>query len=149
MNGQLDSFLHKNIPITSAMGIETLCATKQRVVLKAPIKNNINHKSTAFGGSLHGVATLACWSLLHLNLDPIYQGKIQIVIADSTINYLVPVTADFLAECSLPDEKAWKRFLLALDRKKMGRISLESKISCKDTVCVNFTGTFAAIITNG
>ena len=64
---QLENYLHKHIPISSAMGIHVDHAATDHIILKAPLSNNINHKMTVFGGSLHSAATLACWSLLHVN----------------------------------------------------------------------------------
>ena len=54
----LEKYLHKHIPISSAMGVKVDVASSERVVLSAPFLNNINHKQTVFGGSLHAVATL-------------------------------------------------------------------------------------------
>ncbi|MCE2983935.1 MAG: YiiD C-terminal domain-containing protein [Parachlamydia sp.] len=106
---QLEDYLHGHIPISQAMGITVEEATFDHVILKAPFQPNINHKKTVFGRSLHAVLTLACWSLLHLHL----KDK-QIVITDSQITYLAPVTNDFKAICQAPDRQQMERLIKTL-----------------------------------
>lgn len=146
MNSNLENYLHQFIPISAAMGIRVERASTQQIVLSAPIANNINHKFTVFGGSLHAVATLACWGLLHLNLHEKFNGHEQIVITESHVDYLAPVTADFMAETTLPAPDSWERFVTTLSKKGKSRIELKSKIYHGNKLCVDYTGTFAAIV---
>ena len=141
----LEDYLLKHIPISSAMGVSVDSASPGRVVLKAPFSNNINHKQTVFGGSLHAVATLACWSLLHVNLVNLYGKNVQIVIANSNVDYLAPVASDFKAECLLPNEVEWNKFIKMLEKKGKGRIKLCAKIFQNDQLCVDYSGTFVAL----
>lgn len=140
MNMQtLEEYLHRHIPISAAMGIRVEEASEDRVVLFAPFSNNINHKKTVFGGSLHAVATLACWSLLHLNLQ-----EVQIVITHSEVAYQAPVDGDFRAECKMPEKKSWQRFMKMVQSKGKARIALEATIAHKGRLAVQFQGVFAA-----
>lgn len=142
MKKQLEAYLHLNIPISKAMGIMVVEASLEKVVVSAPFAVNINHKRTVFGGSLHTVATLACWCLLHLHLK---EKHVQIVITASEVSFEAPVEADFQAECRLPEEHDWQRFLNALDAKGKARIQLSSKIYHNDRLAVDYRGTFAAL----
>jgi len=143
----IEEYIHRNIPISKAMGahIETIDPTQ--VVVSAPISNNINHKKTVFGGSLHAIATLACWSLLHANLLDLSENY-EIVITHSDIDYLAPVTSDFKAKCLKPDVEKWNRFLSTLKSKGRARIKLSSTIHQDEILAVSFNGTFAAIKRN-
>lgn len=143
MKNELEEYLHQHIPISVAMGIKVADASLAGVKLIAPFLNNINHKKTVFGGSLHAVATLACWSLLHLNLKDAHAA--DIVITNSNIDYLVPVHTDFAAYCILPEESTWKRFNTTLMHKGKARIKLKAQIFQNEKLAVNFTGTFAAL----
>lgn len=138
----LETYLLQHIPISKAMGVEVKSVSPQKVVLKAPFINNINHKQTVFGGSLHAVSTLACWSLLHLHLK---ENNIQIVIAKSEVDYLSPVAADFEAECSMPDVLDWDKFLKMFKKNDKARIKLHAQIVQGTKLCVKFTGIFVAI----
>ena len=135
---ELKNFLYNSMPLCSAMGIEVVNADPGHVILRAPLQPNINHKMTAFGGSLHSLATLACFSLVHVNV------KGEIVIASSEVEYLAPVTADFQAECKMPDPLEWERFLKIFQKKGRARIKLTSEVWQGDKLCVKFNGAFVA-----
>ncbi len=143
----LEKYLHKHIPISSSIGVKVEISSSEKVVLAAPFLNNINHKQTVFGGSLHAVTTLACWSLLHINLAALFQESIQIVIASSEVKYLAPVTSDFKAECLHPHLDLWERFLTTLRRKGKARLQLNAKIFEEGQLCVDYSGVFVAIST--
>lgn len=143
----LENYLLEHIPISSAMGVSVDLASVDKIVLKASFIPNINHKKTVFGGSLHAVATLACWSLLHVSLVHLLERDVQIVIASSAVEYLAPVAGDFQAECSMPDALDWERFLKILQKKGKGRLKLFAKIFQNDQLCVDYSGIFVAIKT--
>lgn len=145
MEQLLETYLYENIPLAKAMGIQIAQASLDKVVLFAPIANNINHKKTVFGGSLHAVATLACWSLLYLKLKEQESQPYQLVIAKSEVNFLLPVQSDFYAICLTPEEQVWQRFLRSLHSKGKGRIQLSAQISEANKLCVDYLGTFAAL----
>lgn len=145
METHLEAYLLKHIPISNALGVKVECATSAQVILSAPFLNNINHKNTVFGGSLHAVATLACWSLLHVNLLNLFEEDFQIVIASSEVFYLAPVVSDFKAECSIPDPLDWQKFQKTLQKKGKARLKLNAKIFHGAKACVNYSGQFVAI----
>lgn len=145
MEKQIETYLYKNIPITQAMGIQVEVASANKVILWAPFANNINHKKTIFGGSLHAVATLACWCLLYVNLKEVSEGQFQIVITKSDVDYLAPVDDDFKVECLIPETSEWQKFINMLHLKGKARIKLSAKIFHKDRLCVDYKATFAAI----
>src|SRR5665647_2180784 len=99
----IEAYLYENIPLSEAMGIKVEYASLDKIILKAPLKNNINHKKTVFGGSLHAVSTLACWCLLYVNLAIASKDVLQIVITKSEVNYISPVNDDFKVECLMPE----------------------------------------------
>lgn len=135
---ELKEFLYDSMPLCSAMGIEVVKVEPDCVVLSAPLQPNINHKKTAFGGSLHSVATLACFSLIHVNL------KGEIVISHSEVEYRFPVTDDFIAECRMPDPVEWERFMKIFQKKGKARIQLSARIVQEGRECVAYRGTFVA-----
>ena len=146
LESNLENYLLEHIPISKAIGVKVDVASLEKVVLEAPFINNINHKQTVFGGSLHAVATLSCWSLLHVNLKSLGED-VQIVIASSKIEYLAPVSQDFKAICCQPDNETWQFFLKVLNKKRKARVKLQAKIFQNDKLCVDYSGTFVAIKT--
>lgn len=144
---QLEAYLYKNIPLSRAMGLSAVCATPERIVLSTPLEPNINHKSTAFGGSLQAVATLACWSLLYVNLQDLARPS-EIVITNSNIDYIKPVTGRFDAVANLPEPTRWNHFRKMFDRRGRGRIRLAAHILQDGDMAVDYTGSFAALPTS-
>ena len=143
----LQNYLYENIPIAQALEITVEQATTSRVVLKAPLHPNRTHKKTVFGGSLHAVMTLSCWSLLFVNLEKLSE-TIEIVIQKSEIDYLLPVNMDFRAECLFPEQARWLKFEKLLLKKGKAKIELKAQIYQQDRLAVNYRGIFAAIRIN-
>jgi len=141
----LQDYLFENIPLTRALGVSVIEASLERVVIGAPLDANLNHKRTAFGGSLHMMATLSCWGLLYLNLRKL-SSPTEIVIAKSEIDYLLPVKEDFVAVSSFPKIEDWRRFESMLMKKGKGRLPMISTILSTDgRDAVTYRGEFAAL----
>lgn len=140
----LQTYLFDHIPISQALGVEIETISDNEIIIAAPFLNNINHKMTVFGGSLHAVATLACWCFMYKQLIHLL-GKIEIVISHSEVDYLLPVTSDFKAICSKPDEKAWDVFYKTFSKKGMARIKLNAKIYQNEELAVDYQGTFVVL----
>ena len=140
----LESILHRDIPLTQAMGIKVLDWHDQQLRLYLPLEANVNHKSTMFGGSLYCGAVLAGWGWLHLRLreEGIEDG--HIVIQEGQIGYPLPVTHDATAICAAPEEKVWKRFVATYKRYGRARLALDTWIvnEGSEERAVTFTGQY-------
>lgn len=143
-NIELQNYIYENIPLSKAMGIMVIKATSDNVILNAPLNLNMNHKKTAFGGSLQSLATLCCWCLVHINLQN-FNAPVEIVISKSEIKYLLPVTDDFKAECLLKDKKAFMHFKDSLKKRSKARIQLKAKIFQDSKLAVDYIGEFVAL----
>lgn len=140
----LERYLHRQIPLSAAMQVSVRAAGTGSVVLAAPLEPNINHKSTAFGGSVSALAILAAWSVLHLRLlDEGLTG--EIVIQSNRMDYQRPITGPFTATSALVDPSAWPAFLAMLTRKGRARIEIGSVVAQGDSVAGRLTGRFVAL----
>ena len=137
----LEKYLHEQIPASAALKIKVNNCSETKVELSAPLSANLNHKNTAFGGSLSVIAILAGWSLIFMRL---YGVKNEIVIQESSISYLKAVKDDFLSICKYEDSKRWERFSQSFNRRGKGRIIVESSIYCNNEVVAKHTGTYVA-----
>lgn len=136
----LERTLHDEIPLSQAMGIRVAGFDGTSLRMTAPVAPNINHQSTAFGGSLYSLSVLCGWGLLHLKLAEARLHK-HIVIQDADIRYLLPVDHDMNAECKV-DEAKLKNFLRALEKHGRARLSLDVVINQDDQVAVEFSGRY-------
>lgn len=141
MISQLQEVLHTEIPLTKHIGISVIEQTDLSLTLTAPLKNNINHKCTAFGGSLYSVAVLSGWGLIYLLLKKNSLPG-HIVIQESNTQFIKPVNSAITATCSFLSTNQCDKFLAMYKRKNRARIKLISTISCNNENAVTFTGTY-------
>lgn len=136
----LERTLHGEIPISQAMGIRVASYDGTSLKLTAPLEPNINHKCTAFGGSLYSLAVLCGWGMVHLKLAEAEQHK-HIVIQESNIRYLLPVDNEMQAECRM-DEAALRQFIRTLEKHGRARLPLDVVITHNNQTAVEFSGRY-------
>jgi thioesterase domain-containing protein len=141
---ELGRYLHTHIPLSAAMGVEVLEASRERVRLAAPLAPNINHRRTVFGGSAAALATLAAWALLHQRLsEEGFAGRI--VIRRSHMDFEKPIAGTFEARAEAPGDARWQRFRAALTRGRPARIELDAVVTFSDARVGAFNGEFVAL----
>ena len=141
---ELENYLHEHIPLSRAMGVSVKSVRPGRAVLWAPLQPNINHRETAFGGSMSALAILAAWSLLHSRLQD-ERRTARLVIQRNTMEYESPVSGEFLAIAVLDAEQSWQKFLRMLTLKGRARITVSALVEHAGQVAGRFSGEFVAI----
>ena len=139
----LERLLHAEIPLTRAMGMRVVRADQNGLTLGAALAPNLNHKQTAFGGSLNSLATLACWGLIQLLVRERGQA-ITVVNQESSVQFIKPVMRDFEAVCPPPPAPVIERFLHTLERRGRARLALEAAIHSNGEIALRFRGRFVA-----
>ncbi len=136
----LEAYLHKNIPLTYAMGLKVTTLEPSSITLYAPLQPNINHQQTAFGGSLASLATLSAWCTVFITLKN-RDITADIVVSNSQIEYLAPVKKDFYAHSTTTSEalQALTKDLITYGKT---RITLSSKILAGTHTALHFSGEF-------
>ena len=137
-----EAFLHQQIPITLAMGVQVQSFDGRHLTITAPLEPNHNHLGTAFGGSLSAIATLAGYTLLWLLLG---DRSAHIVIRESSLRYRRPVTGAIRAICERPDEAALTAFKTQFAETGKARLRLQVRIEESAQSCVEFEGEFVAL----
>ena len=113
------------------------------VILRAPIKPNINHHESVFGGSASALAILAAWSLLHVRLKS--EGlNCQLVIQRNSMAYLQPILGEFTARSFIPETSDWQRFIHIIKRNRKARFRVDSDLVYLGRIAGQFTGDFVA-----
>lgn len=120
--------LHRNIPISKALGVEVPRFGADLTILKVPLKPNKNHVGTVFGGSLYSVSALACYGLFRAISFESGIVTDNLVIHEGTIRYDAPVTGDFEVHAARPPEKEVQKFLELLAKKGKARLRLSSVV---------------------
>jgi thioesterase domain-containing protein len=139
---ELHTKLRKEIPLTKHLGFDFLEASSDRVRMRARLSENINHKGTAFGGSLYALAVLSAYSLVYLGIQRENVDTNNIVIQKGEMEYLEPVTGDFEVICEHSKPEIYRRFFVALARWKKVRETLQVRILCHGVLCARLQGVF-------
>lgn len=137
---RLEHTLHQEIPLSREIGVRVTHYDGNHLRLSAPLAPNINHKCTAFGGSLYSLAVLCGWGMVHLKLEEAGLHR-HIVIQQADIDYLLPVAEDMQAECTV-EAAALQRFMSMLNKHGRARLTLEVFIRRGPEVAVKFTGRY-------
>ena len=140
-----EQLLH-SIPVVSGMDLSIKDIEPQSILIQAPLNPNINYEGTAFGGSLNTCCVLASFLLVQHLLRSREIEFNSLVIQDSSIKYLEPVDADFIAKSSVSDISL-KSFLKCLDKRGQGRIQIQADVFNEGNFNrqkVSFLGRFVA-----
>ena len=143
----LEVYLLSSAALVPYLNVTITQLTASSLTLAAPLAPNINHKGMAFGGSLHAIATLACWGLLSSYLGEYRQdtGGVSIVVSRSEVDYLLPVTNDFTITATLDDLSQWQRFMTSLKQHSKARLVLTAELLLAGgESALNYRGEFAA-----
>ena len=141
---QIQEMLYRLIPMTRGLGIEVSRYDGSRLDLSAPLEVNHNHQHTAFGGSLYCVAITAAWGILHLWSDA-QPMRVSIIVQDGAMDYLKPVTGDFVARGLLPDAGTMDRLEKTLSRHDRARVSVSSTVYLGEEPVAEFHGRFVVL----
>lgn len=141
---QFLNWLHRSIPLSSAMQIERLEYDGQTLEMYAPLAPNVNDKGTGFGGSISALATLAGWSITTLYLRE--QGlDCDVVIADVRQSYKAPTKGAFSARVRLPGDADLSHLLSRISERGRGRLDLEIEVLCNGVQTFLMQGRYVAI----
>lgn len=141
---EITAYLQEHIRLVRSLGAVVDRYDGASIQLSAPLAPNLNHRATAFGGSLSAIAILAGWALLHLALRDRGIAS-RLVIQRSALDFLAPVDSDFTATASLPAPQPWERFLATFARHGRARITVAGTIACPSGVGGEHEGTYVAL----
>ena len=126
------------------MDVRVLEAGPEGVTIEAPLEPNLNHRKTAFGGSVAALAILAGWTLIHVRLRR--DGLVtRTVIQDSSVHFDAPIHGPFRAVCGRVADAEWDRFTRSLTRRGKGRLEVAGHIESDGEVVATFSGAYVAL----
>ena len=140
----MEAYLQEHIPLSADMGVTVLQAGARGVVLEAPLEPNVNHRATAFGGSVAAVAMLAGWALVHFRLGA--EGvAAETVIHRGDMRYDSPIHGPFRALCERIADKPWQRFTKAITKHGRGRIGVVVRIETGGAAVATLVASYVAL----
>lgn len=144
MEASLQDYLHTHIPLSQAMGLRVAESSPSRVTLRFPLSPNVNHKGTAFGGSLQAAGLLACWSIAREVLRAAGETSFAIVVKESTTKFRRPVEGEFEATADISSDAARE---FAENFRAHGKARLEARAELRqgEMLCATLNGVFVAL----
>lgn len=140
---QLTFYLHREIPLTAAGGLQVAVSTPTQIEVHAPLSPNRNPHGTVFGGSLAMIGIVTGWTLVHRAL---HEAGIQasLVVRNSDCEYVAPARGEVIARAAL-DAEAWQSFLQHYRDKGRARLEVETLIDSEGVRAVVHRGVFVAL----
>lgn len=138
------AYVHEHIPITTHLGAGIKNYDGESISISAPLDANINHRDSAFGGSLSAVAILSGWALLFIKMKELGLHT-RLVIQGSNFDFSNPVTDNFEAVANLPHTQDYERFIKTLTKHGRARITINSDIFCRNESCGSHQGVYVAV----
>jgi thioesterase domain-containing protein len=141
---ELRAVIAGELPITQHLGITVDGIDGTAITLGLPLAQNRNAHGTLFAGSLSAAATLAGWAVGWLALRR--AGLVAtLVIQDSALDFLRPITADCIVVCRRADAVSEDRFLDTFRRHGRGRIGLSAEALLGGSTVARFRGRYVAL----
>jgi thioesterase domain-containing protein len=137
----LKQWIYQNIPALNNFEFEIESLGSDEVILKVPLKAHLNHKGTAFGGSLYNAAVLASYLLVYSEFKAVNVAADSFVISDGSMKYLKPVHQDFLVTVIWPKSQR-ENVLKTLTSKGKARWVLKASLTVGGLLCAEFNGRF-------
>ena len=141
---ELEKLLNKDIPISLAHEAHISQLTDDLCEISVPLKPNVNHKGTVFGGSLYVACTFASYGLFISSMQKNLIYSNNIVISKGEIKYFAPVTDNFTVQAAWLDAEERRIFFEALIKTGKAKICLKAKIFLNFQVVGEFIGHFVA-----
>jgi thioesterase domain-containing protein len=143
---KVDQFLQHikaNIPLVNHMGLQQITFVEGVLEFHVDLQPNLNDKGTGFGGSISAFCTLAGWALTTLIL--IEQDlERSAVVKTGSIDFLAPVTSDFIVRCYCPEEGGIDRLIAKVNEKGRGKLPIVAEITHGDRLAVRYQGDYVA-----
>ncbi|KUO63132.1 MAG: thioesterase [Gracilibacter sp. BRH_c7a] len=140
---EFQKFIYDQIPITEKMGLEVIEFNPFSIKISAKLEENLNHKCTAFGGSINSLMTVSGWAAVFINIKE-FDPNSHIVIQRSNIEYFLPIDKDFTAECKIEEQEGIEKFLLTYKKYSRARIKLNVFCRDNDKILSKFEGQYVA-----
>lgn len=143
---QLQDYVDHHIPIVKANGFLVTEARDDRVAVAGRLVDHINHRASAFGGSLSTALILAAWARVRQWTDT-FDPSAVIVIAEQKVQFGLPVLADFEAFSKPVAPEVFDRAARLLARFGKARFTVEAAVVHQgDTqVRAEFWGEFVVV----
>ena len=141
---RLERLWREKIPLAAAMGARIARLDADGLVVTAPLRANVNHMGTAFGGGLQALATLAGWAVTLVTAAR--PEACRVVIREARMRFLAPVRGDLRARADWPSGDAARAFRDTLAARGRARLEVGVRFGTAEAPEAIFGGEFVAML---
>lgn len=143
---ELQRYVDTHIPIVKANRFSIVEAGPERVVVGAALADHVNHRDSAFGGSLSTALILASWARVRVWTDG-FDPAAVIVISEQNVRFTLPVLEDFEARSQPLAPEVLSRAQGHLARFGRARFRVEAEVVHRGDAAVRaeFWGEFVVV----
>lgn len=140
----LQEYIENNIPMSKLMRFQIESLRADDVRISAPLDIHVNHRGSAFGGSISSLLIMNGWVQVRLIMDDINPNAV-VVATENTVRYLKPVLQNFTAISKPIDPAELQRFIHSYEHTGKARIKTSAVIITESgpEELAKFEGTFA------
>ncbi len=129
MHGEdIETYIYEHIPIVKANGFSISDDDTPYARVGGKLIDHVNHRNSAFGGSLSTALILAAWATVRNLIREAGYPHGVIVIQTQTIKFLDPVLSDFTARVAEISPRTLARFTAMLAKFGKARLEIEAGI---------------------
>lgn len=139
---QIVQILQEQITLYKHLGLTPVRIDEQEARFQVSLAANLNHKNTAFGGSIYATAVMTAYSLVLAILKNNNVATENIVIAKGEIKYFRPIAEDFETVCVLPKNMKASELISELQSHRKLRQELTVQVLAGGEICAELKGLF-------
>ena len=141
---ELTELLHREIPLTLALGLQVQEISDQGLTVIGPFEPNKNLHNTVFAGSIYCFATLAGWSLAH-SVSHQHRLTGSIVLHHAQIDYKRPITSDIVAFAHFPAPQPLSEFMRQFQAKGKAKLCIDVELKQDGKLAAKFQGDYVLL----
>lgn len=130
---RLISLIRQKIPALASFSFDIFKLDEFSTIISASLSDHLNHKGTAFGGSIYQLGLVSGYAQFLRLLESANQSLDHLVISHADIDYLLPIKSDFYAKTAIT-KKQFDDFLVSLNKKNRGHLVLEINIYSEENL---------------
>jgi thioesterase domain-containing protein len=145
---EVERYLAEHIPLSRALGARVQRYDAGELRVSAPLAPNLNHRETAFGGSLSALAILAGWARVTFDLRA--EGvRAHVVVQRAAVDFDAPVASAFEVRIAASEGAAWATFRRTLARRGKARIAVQGTLLADGAPVARFDARYVALSLDG
>lgn len=141
---EVERYLGEHIPLARALGARVERYDARELRVRAPLTPNLNHRDTAFGGSLSALAILAGWARVTFDLRA--EGeRAHVVVQRAVVDFDAPVESTFEVRIAAFGGADWAAFRRTLTRRRKARIAVQGTLLADGEPVARFDARYVAL----